>query len=62
MNICEIYAFFFQSCLTRKGGNNATSKYEFKFDRVFNDQSTQQEVFDEISQLVQVYIDSVFMK
>jgi len=35
----------------RKGTNN---KYEFKFDRVFGPLATQAEVFEEISQLVQV--------
>jgi len=37
----------------RKGTNN---KYEFKFDRVFSPTSSQAEVFEEISQLVQVTV------
>ena len=36
------------NCLRR--GN----KYEFKFDRVFDPDNSQHDVFDEISQLVQV--------
>jgi len=39
----------------RKGTNN---KYEFKFDCVFPPQASQAEVFEEISQLVQVQATS----
>jgi len=39
---------------SRKGTNN---KYEFKFDRVFSPAASQAEVFEEISQLVQVRLD-----
>ena len=39
---------------TRRGGN---SRYEFQFDRVFSPTSKQQDVFDEISQLVQSSLD-----
>ncbi|CAC5368682.1 KIFC1 [Mytilus coruscus] len=46
-----------ESCLTRKGGNNAQSKYEFGFDKVFSDHTSQQQVFEEISQLVQSALD-----
>lgn len=35
----------------RKGTNN---KYDFKFDRVFSPEASQAEVFEDISQLVQV--------
>lgn len=45
-----------ESSLTRRGGNSV-NKYEFRFDKVFNDQSTQHEVFEEISQLVQSALD-----
>ena len=38
----------------RKG---TSSKYEFKFDRVFAPAASQAEVFEEISQLVQVRCD-----
>lgn len=52
--------FFFvsiQSCLTaNKKGNN---KYEFAFDKVFNPDSTQGQVFEEICQLVQVKVVSL---
>ena len=46
------YPHMFQSVIsaTRRGQN----KYDFTFDRVFQPTSTQEDVFDEISQLVQV--------
>ena len=36
------------------GGARKGSKFEFKYDRVFTPENTQADVFDEISQLVQV--------
>ena len=42
----------FKSVLSVKKGGSG--KYEFQFDRVFSPASTQEEVFEEISQLVQV--------
>jgi len=41
----------------RKGSSN---KYEFKFDRVFSPEASQAEVFEEISQLVQVKAVCIF--
>ena len=49
---CAECGFVVQSVAAcRKGSSN---KYEFKFDRVFSPESSQAEVFEEISQLVQV--------
>ena len=41
-------------------GHKKGQKYEFKFDRVFSPGTSQMEVFDEISQLVQVCKVSLF--
>lgn len=39
------------------GLKGKASKYDFEFDRVFNPETTQAQVFEEISQLVQSAID-----
>ncbi|XP_013392997.1 carboxy-terminal kinesin 2 [Lingula anatina] len=41
----------------RRGGNNCQGKFDFSFDRVFAPDSTQAQVFEEISQLVQSVLD-----
>merc|ERR1712062_725653 len=49
--------FIFHSSPNSSGGTKSDQHFNFDFDRVFGHQSTQEEVFDEVSQLVQSAID-----
>ena len=46
-----------ESSMHTLGGGRGASKFEFSFDRVFGPNSKQEQIFDEISQLVQSAID-----
>ena len=51
------FIFIFHSSPNSSQGTKADQHFNFDFDRVFGHQSTQEEVFDEVSQLVQSAID-----
>ena len=50
-----VFLFFLLQSIT--GRNKAAARYDFAFDKVFQPRSSQQEVFGEISQLVQSALD-----
>lgn len=59
MEVCRINAdaTLNESSIHAPASGRGASKFEFSFDRVFGPNSKQEQIFDEISQLVQSAID-----